>query len=352
MWRLIFALVSVVFSLSTATAQGQPVQEQSGPAIQSFATRAAGRSVRGVKVRLNRVRIKLGLAHGRVGRTESLAGIAQRYGAVAAINGSYFNAYTSNPIKNPSHTLATDGQVVHKGNIGSVLYITADKRAHIARVPLKIEGNLDSGDNYADRWYAFWLNRLPENSSTITIFTPYWGKATGLNDGLQVVVSKGVVTRISGSSQVIPNDGYVIYFRGQESLARRFRVGRRCEYRIVREDAKGLGSWAQMREAIGCGPQLLTNGHVTVDPVAEGFRDPKVITGSMQRSVVGITRDGWLILAIASGTMRQMAEVMKALGAYQAMNLDSAASSGLWIRDRYLARPGRLLSNALLVILP
>ena len=44
-----------------------------------------------------------------------------------------------------------------------------------------------------------------------------------------------------------------------------------------------------------------------------------------------------------------MAGVMKALGAYQAMNLDSGASSGLWVRGKYLSTPGRLISNALLM---
>lgn len=31
------------------------------------------------------------------------------------------------------------------------------------------------------------------------------------------------------------------------------------------------------------------------------------------------------------------------------MNLDSGASSGLWLRGTYLRTPGRLISNALLI---
>ena len=46
----------------------------------------------------------------------------------------------------------------------------------------------------------------------------------------------------------------------------------------------------------------------------------------------------------------QMADVMKALGAWNAMNLDGGASSGLWARGRYLTTPGRPISNALLVL--
>jgi len=39
---------------------------------------------------------------------------------------------------------------------------------------------------------------------------------------------------------------------------------------------------------------------------------------------------------------------MKQLNAYNAMNLDGGASSGLWFKGSYIRKPGRLLSNALI----
>ena len=41
---------------------------------------------------------------------------------------------------------------------------------------------------------------------------------------------------------------------------------------------------------------------------------------------------------------------MKALGCRDAMNLDGGASSGLFFRGAYLTRPGRDISNGLLVM--
>src|SRR2546425_9988701 len=74
--------------------------------VQAIATTVAveGRQypVKMVKARLSGVRIKVGLAEGRVGHTESLAGIAQRYAAVAGINGSFFEAHTGKPLKKPA----------------------------------------------------------------------------------------------------------------------------------------------------------------------------------------------------------------------------------------------------------
>lgn len=105
-----------------------------------------------------------------------------------------------------------------------------------------------------------------------------------------------------------------------------------------------------MDGALQAGPRLVTNGKVTLDVKAEGFRDPKILTGGGARSALGITRDHKLILLTSSGaTIPQLAEIMKQAGAYQAMNLDGGASSGLYYNGQYLTTPGRKISNALVV---
>src|SRR5579884_3756870 len=109
--------------------------------------------------------------------------------------------------------------------------------------------------------------------------------------------------------------------------------------------------WGE-RTGLSGGPQIqVTHGGVTVNPAAEGFRDPKILYLSAARSAVGITRDGTtLIMATSGGTIRQMADVMRGLGAYQAMAFDGGASAGLWMTGHYITEPGRLLNNALLVL--
>jgi exopolysaccharide biosynthesis protein len=108
--------------------------------------------------------------------------------------------------------------------------------------------------------------------------------------------------------------------------------------------------WPRVQEGIGCGPRLVTDGHITLDLRGEKFTDPKVLVLSTARSAVGLTRDRRLLLVTTSGTIPQLAGIMKALGAYQAMNLDGGASSGLWLRGHYLRSPGRALSNCLLIL--
>lgn len=98
------------------------------------------------------------------------------------------------------------------------------------------------------------------------------------------------------------------------------------------------------------GPRLLTNGIISLDVKTEGFKDPKILTGGGARSALGLTRDHKLILLTSSGaTIPQLAQMMKQAGAYQAMNLDGGASSGLYYNGKYLTTPGRQISNAIVI---
>jgi hypothetical protein len=342
------AVLALVFLTVAAPV---PARAQNSPFLTYGSATIDGHFVRFVRAKLDAVKVIAGLGQGRAARTESLDGIARRYHALAAINGGYFEAYFPGPIKNLNHTVISGGTMVFKGDIGDIIYFDDADRPHIDRIPLRISGALDGSFEYPDDWYAYWFNRYPENSAdTITIFTPVWGTETGVDGGPQIQVTAGVVTAISPKSIAIPPNGFVIYFHGEREVADRFRVGRIAEYRIVRTDGKPMGDFADAQEAIGSGPRLVTDGAVTVYAAREGFRDPKVLYESLARSMVGYTRDGWLILACSSGTTLEMARVMQGLGAWQAMSMDSGASSGLWLNGHYIVEPGRLLNNALLVV--
>ncbi len=102
--------------------------------------------------------------------------------------------------------------------------------------------------------------------------------------------------------------------------------------------------------ALQAGPRLVTDGKVALNLRGEGFRDPKILKGGSTRSAIGLTRDNMLILLTTKkATMPQLAQIMRQAGAYQAMNLDGGASSGLYYNGKYLTTPGRKISNALVV---
>lgn len=103
-------------------------------------------------------------------------------------------------------------------------------------------------------------------------------------------------------------------------------------------------------EALQVGPRLMTDGKITINPTEEGFRDPKILVNSAMRSAVGFTKERQLILlTVPNARIGEVAEIMRQLGAYQAMNLDGGASSGLYVNGQYLTIPGRQIAVGLLV---
>jgi hypothetical protein len=328
------------------------IDARRAPPLDTGTTKIDGHLVHYVIARLDRVQVRAALGGPDVGDTAWLADIAKQQNAIAAINGGYFEAYATHvPRKNLDQTTVINGSMVFKGDVGSVLYFDRDNRASIERIPLRIVGSLDGSWTYPNCWYAYWINRLPSsrNEQTITIFTPAWGEETGIEGGPQIQVEDGVVSKINYDSTTIPRDGFVIYFHGEPSVAFRFWVGRRASYEVKPADSPMADGFGNAWQAIGGGPQLLVEGHQFADPRAEGFHDPKIFHAG-KRSMVGVSEDqSELIFAVTDGTLSDDAHIMKSLGAFDAMNLDGGASTGLWANGRYLVAPGRQINNALVL---
>ncbi|AJY76964.1 phosphodiester glycosidase family protein [Paenibacillus beijingensis] len=233
------------------------IQEDANPIIAEQRTFKVGNKtvpVHMVTVSLldPRIDLDIALAGNEIGKVEELKSIASRNGAILAINGTFFDAYTTSENKNPYGYLVNSGKMLHKSS-GDLRTIFLYDRNNFAE--------LIAGADFPGRF------------------------------------RKGTI------------DG-----------------------------------------ALQAGPRLLLDGKVDLNVKQEGFRDPKILTGGGARSALGITRDHKLILLTSSGaTIPQLASIMKQAGAFQAMNLDGGASSGLYYDGKYITAPGRQISNAILV---
>lgn len=108
--------------------------------------------------------------------------------------------------------------------------------------------------------------------------------------------------------------------------------------------------WSGYETVIGCGPALVLNGKTDVRAEEEGFHDPSIM-GATARMALGITADRHLLLVntLSAITFRKEAEIMRALGCVDALNLDAGSSQAMMYRGRVLISPGRPLVNLLLV---
>jgi hypothetical protein len=297
---------------------------------------------------LSRYRLGVALAGSRVGENAFLLDIARMAAARCAMNGSFFAAYPGETGE-PYGTVTINGKLLHVGWVGTRLDVLAGGKVQIVRDRLEIRGSLDGSDAYPHNWYAYNLNQTPSpGGSSVYIYTPERGPTLGFRAELAVVARGGRVTRISrGEDVAIPGDGFVIAMQRKEVeiLGWKFAPGQRIAYRAVQD-----GVTFESRFSLGAGPRLLQRGAVSVKPIAEGFRDPKILSLRGRRSVVGLTAANEIILAVIDhATVTEAAVVTKNLGAVEAMNLDDNASSGLVCDGRYLVQPGRQVANALVL---
>lgn len=127
------------------------------------------------------------------------------------------------------------------------------------------------------------------------------------------------------------------------------RAGNKPEMVTARVENKP--QWNQHWLSITCGPRLLRQGQIWLNPGVEGFKDPAVL-GTGARTAIGFPVDGkklFLVNFDSSLTLQQEAQVMKAIGCYEAMNLDGGASKALAANGKILVPAGRPLTNVIVV---
>ena len=142
-------------------------------------------------------------------------------------------------------------------------------------------------------------------------------------------------------------DGSLVHFGGM-GTALCITPGNRAE--MVTCEWGRHHDWSPYDFVVACGPRLLRAGQVVLDPHAERFRDRHMLAPN-SRIAVGITRGNTLFFAMTHEPiyLGRLARVMRSLGAAEAMNLDAGTSTGFYYNGATLARPGRKLTNMIVV---
>lgn len=337
--------------LSGAVSAPQTADAKAAISTKVQKVKAAGRSFTVQTVSIPKgTPVTVGLAKKQVGQTATLPSIVKAYGAQAAINGAFFEAYNGAP--DPYGMLIANGKVIHIGRYGTTIGFKEDGSAIMDSLQVSLTGKVTDTEGKSRSWYATFINRTPSANASITmLYTPERGSTVGFKGGTAVVMEKGIVTKkVPNTDVAIPKNGSVLVFTGnQKSSSDRFTVGSTVEMNYKYTNAAGKEiPWQDVVTAVGAGPRLVKDGKIAVNPTSEGFKDTKILNASGARSGIAIMADGSVMLATVSGaTIKEWAAVMQKLGAKEAMNLDGGASSGIYAGGKMLTSPGRLLSNTL-----
>jgi hypothetical protein len=279
--------------------------------------------------------------------TTPLAAATQQSGAIAAINAGFFNRDNQNPLG----AIRRDGRWV-SGPILNRGAIAWDESGNVAigRLQLQEVATLSTGD----RLSILHLNSGYVQAGTAR-YTPDWGNSYVplIDNEVIVTVRNGQVETqqlggTAGSRAIaIPSDGYVLVVRSDSRVAGLLAPGTT----VAITSAASPSQFDAYPHIVGAGPLLVQNNQIVLNAAGEQF-STAFIQQRAVRSAIGVRTDGTLLLTTVQSqvggsgpSLAETAQIMQALGATDALNLDGGSSTTLLLGDRILNRPASTVAR-------
>lgn len=273
--------------------------------------------------------------------------------AIAAINAGFFNRNNQYPlgIIQRNNTLLS-GPILNRGavgwdNQGRWEFDRLQIQEEIAvsngeRISLELinSGYVKAGAARYDRAWGTRYTTAVDNEIILTVTA---------NGGREQVIRQDNAGKAGQNGYDIPQGGYLLVFRSFRTGASKLPVGTT----LTRNQRFTPDTFVTLPNIVGGGPLLLKNGQVVLNGQAEQFSTAFNIQ-SASRSAIAKTRDNKIILATLHGaaeetagaTLSEWANILRQLGAMDALNLDGGGSSALAIGanlgDRHPTTAGRV----------
>jgi hypothetical protein len=343
----------------------------------------------GVKVRCGQSQDAITLNGPTKGR-EPLHSLAARSGAVAGVNADFF-PFTGDPL----------GIAIRDGEL---LREPMDYRACLGICPggvlmdvLVPVGTLTAANGSVNALDG--INRLPQDGEVVALTpsyraTPKPGRTAAVvtlrEVSLPVRVSQDVKGTVDSVATVGPNEalpacppgGCLLVAAGRtadglsalcapgDSVRFRFDLAsnglppERGRFPARAGTLRGrtfAPCWTDVEQAVGGGPWLVRNGQIAVDGEAENFPKEAFVEQRHGRTAAGVTADGRLLLVTVDGrqatsvgaSLNEMAQILKRLGAVNAINLDGGGSTTMIVGNGVVNAPSdgreRAIADSLLV---
>lgn len=277
---------------------------------------------------------------------------AQKSGAYAAMNASYFKQDTGTPLG----LTIIDGKMM-TGPLFNRSVFGVDKHGNYCIGKAMLEGEITIGNNDAAPIKN--INQPVMTSSGAHLYNKHWGKATPetSEEFWHIAIEKNKIVSICEKSVEIPEAGFAVIVK--KSL---LPYAPQCDECVKYKYSLCPKDWCKMECAFAAGPNLVINGEKNVDITEQNFSSVFANTRTA-RSAIGLKKDGTVILLTVDGkqkgvsegvTLYEMADIMLNLGAYQAMNLDGGSSTQMAVEGRMVNVPtnklGAKVTNAVIVV--
>lgn len=273
--------------------------------------------------------------------TAPLIQTAQRYLAVAGINGGYFNRNNRLPlgaIRRDNQWIS--GPILNRGAIAW----NDSGQFYFGR--LTLNENLISANNQS--LPILFLNSGYAQTG-IARYTSVWGSTyTPLTDNeiLLVVQNDQITNQLPGGKAgvtpvPIPQNGYLLTLRGTATTnANKLPIGTKVSITSNTTPT----DFNRYPHIVGAGPLLIQNRQIVLDAKAEKF-SAAFISEKAVRSAICTTNTGNLMIAAvhnraggAGATLAEHAQLMQVMGCVNALNLDGGSSTSLYLGGQLLDR--------------
>lgn len=270
--------------------------------------------------------------------------IAMLNDAILAVNGTYFKQDTGTPLG-----ALVIGKEIISGPIYERVGLGIGKKSFkTSRISfigeLKTKDKIIKIDN---------INQPRMLSSNVLIYTSKWGEKSPKtkNPSIHVAIKNNVVLAKSFNPVYIPADGFVI--SGPKDVLSNIKTGDK-----VKIDYSLSPKLKNIEHIISGGPYLMKDGEIFLDVTSQKLN---AISGRNPRTAVGYTKDNVLLMVTVDGrkegssgvTLKELANLMKEFGCYEAINLDGGSSTVMYVDGKIYTgsniKSSVAINNALVV---
>ncbi|WP_204074610.1 phosphodiester glycosidase family protein [Planotetraspora phitsanulokensis] len=299
-----------------------------------------------------------------VAARETVSAMASSAGAIAAVNGGFFDIHTLKDFSgDPTGISVVGGDLLSEAVPGRTALVLAGRRARVTElsssvVALSADGaKLEVGG----------LNRVARPDELV-MYTEELGRATPSGNGEEVVLdSSGKVLRSRGPGAPVAHGTRVLHGRGTAAdwLRAHAAKGMTVDVTAKVTDLRtgNVVPLTPETSIIGGGIGLVRDGRTSITAATDGMANVNMIVRRHPRTLAGVTASGGLVIAVVDGrapgttvgaSFFESAELMRWLGARDAISLDGGGSSTMVVDGKVVNHPSdgaeRGVGDALLII--
>ncbi|MFD0870466.1 stalk domain-containing protein [Paenibacillus residui] len=366
-WVLAFMLVLQTWSFSAETASASGTVTYKGQEIITAGAilkkydwvstrnnKPAHVNVNVIEVALENPMVKLDVMTGKGGKfttKNTVKKMAQETGAVAGVNGDFYNTKANlapmGPQMSGGEIMATPNELPGFYSFG----LTKDNKPVIDMFTFTGSVTAANGNSYylggVNKTY-YWFEPSGQHSmiDSIFLYTSSWGSSDRANDGVtvptEVLVQNGIIQdiKVNGIFEMAPpEDGYILRAAGAgaQFVQDNLKIGDpiHSAYNIVPRDPSRPYDAEDFQMMIGGHTILVDNGQ----PAALSRKDADY-TKARARTAIGYSQDEKYVYLInvednanSDGmSFAEMQDVMTQIGIWKGMNLDGGGSSQMVAR--------------------